>query len=54
MNNRELMELDDYEYGYKLGFMDGQAAKLHGYRDHGGLLGANDPYAIGYRAGLYS
>ena len=47
-----------YEYGYRLGVLDGKTAAMFIRAgksvDHGGLLSANDPYAVGYRAGLNS
>ena len=56
MENEEMKRMNDYEYGYFLGFRDGVTSKrriLEGEKlSHGDLLSANDPYAIGYRAGL--
>ena len=47
---------DFYEYGYRLGVLDGKTAakfiRAGKPVDHGGLLSANDPYSVGYRAGL--
>ena len=47
---------DFYEYGYRLGVLDGKTAakfiRAGKPVDHGDLLSANDPYAVGYRAGL--
>ena len=46
----------EYQYGFNLGFEDGKIAAqwiLAGkIVNHGDLLSANDPYALGYRKGL--
>ncbi len=56
MTNREVMECrDGYEYGYKLGFEDGRAARGVGADyDHGTMMAGYDAYSIGYRYGLKS
>ena len=47
-----------YEYGYRLGVLDGKTAaefiRAGKPVDHGDLLSANDPYSVGYGAGLNS
>ncbi len=43
---------NQYDYGFRLGLADGRVAAMRGERNHGGLLGANDAYADGYRQGL--
>ena len=46
------MTPEKYDYGYNLGRLDGRTALRHGVQDHGRLLSAIDPYAIGYRDGI--
>jgi hypothetical protein len=50
--------MTSYEYAFAQGFLDGKTAaefiRAGKPVGHGNLLSANDPYAVGYRAGLNS
>ncbi len=56
MTNEEMRRMNEFDYGYNLGFKDGQVSRQRIIEGetlyHGDLLSAIDAYTIGYRGGL--